>query len=72
METTLGERLVLFRKRAGLTQRQLAQKIDCAQSDLWRIESGTVQDPHWSRMVALAEALDVSLDALAGKKGCTQ
>ena len=63
---TLGERLALIRKRRKLTQRQLAETIGCQQSDIHRLEAGLVSDPHTSRLVALAQALQVSTDWLVG------
>jgi transcriptional regulator with XRE-family HTH domain len=63
---TFGERLALIRKRRKLTQRQLAECMGCQQSDIHRLESGLVIDPHMSRLVALAQALQVSTDWLAG------
>src|SRR3989442_3270609 len=63
---TFGERLALIRKRRKLTQRQLAECIGCQQSDIHRLESGLVTDPHMSRLVALAQALQVSTDWLSG------
>jgi transcriptional regulator with XRE-family HTH domain len=66
-----GERLALIRKRRKLTQRQLAEHIGCQQSDIHRLESGLVTDPHMSRLVALAQALQVSTDWLAGLRDLT-
>ena len=63
---TLGERLTLIRKRHRMTQRALAERIGCQQSDIHRLEAGLVTDPHMSRLVALAQALQVSTDWLAG------
>ena len=68
---TFGERLALIRKRRKLTQRQLAAYIGCQQSDIHRLESGLVTDPHMSRLVALAQALQVSTDWLAGLRELT-
>jgi transcriptional regulator with XRE-family HTH domain len=68
---TFGERLALIRKRHKLTQRQLAEHIGCQQSDIHRLESGLVTDPHMSRLVALAQALQVSTDWLAGLRDLT-
>ena len=68
---TFGERLALIRKRRKLTQRQLAEGIGCQQSDIHRLESGLVTDPHMSRLVALAQALQVSTDWLAGLRDLT-
>jgi transcriptional regulator with XRE-family HTH domain len=63
---TFGERLALIRKRRKMTQRQLAERIGCQPSDIHRLESGLVRDPHMSRLVALAQALQVSTDWLSG------
>jgi len=63
---TFGERLALIRKRRKMTQRGLAECIGCQQSDIYRLESGLVSDPHMSRLVALAQALKVSTDWLTG------
>src|SRR5262245_18981590 len=63
---TFGERLALIRKRRKLTQRKLAECIRCQQSDIHRLESGLVTDPHMSLLVALAQALQVSTDWLPG------
>jgi len=68
---TFGERLALIRKRHKLTQRQLAERIGCQQSDIHRLESGLVSDPHMSRLVALAQALQVSTDWLSGLRDTT-
>ena len=68
---TLGERLALIRKRRKMTQRQLAEHIGCQQSDIHRLESGLVSDPHMSRLVALAQALQVSTDWLSGLRDTT-
>src|SRR2546422_2824905 len=68
---TFGERLALIRKRRKLTQRQLAEHIGCQQSDIHRLESGLVTDPHMSRLVALAQALQVSTDWLSGLRDMT-
>ena len=61
-----GERLALMRKRRNMTQRHLAECIGCQQSDIYRLESGLVNDPHMSRLVAIAQALQISTDWLVG------
>ena len=59
-----AERLLLARRRKGLTQRALAAMLGIAPSDIHRMERGIVLDPHASRIVALAEVLDVTTDYL--------
>src|SRR5262249_54169257 len=65
---SFGERLALIRRRRGLTQTELAARLGCSQTDIHRMETGVVQDPHMSRLMALAQALGISMDWLAGFK----
>jgi transcriptional regulator with XRE-family HTH domain len=53
---------------AGLTQQELASKAGLSISGLVQIELGTVPDPRVSTLRALAKALGVSLDELAGEE----
>jgi transcriptional regulator with XRE-family HTH domain len=68
---TLGERIALLRRRQHLTQRQLASAIGVAQTEIVRLETGLVKDPHASRIIALAQALRVSSDWLLGLRDIT-
>jgi len=68
---TLGERISLLRRRRALTQHQLAQRIGVAQSEIHRLETGLVKDPHFSRIIALAKALQVTTDWLGGLRDLT-
>ncbi len=61
--TYLGERLRDLRERAGLSQRELAQRAGIAPSTLSEIESGAYI-PNLRVTVALAEALGVPLESL--------
>jgi len=65
----LGEIVRRIRKSKDLTQQQVADILGIQQSDIHRIERGLVQNPHWLRVVAIADALEVSLDQLAGRGG---
>ena len=49
------------RRRAGLTQRQLATRAGVSQAAVARIESGEV-DPSWRRVVELVRACGFDLD----------
>lgn len=62
----LGQRIVAFRERAGLSQQQLADKINVNQQTVayWERRSISVRSEHIS---ALADALGVSVDQLLGK-----
>lgn len=63
---SLGERILLMRRRRQMTQAQLGARLGVGQSEIHRLEAGIVQDPHGSRIRALAQALRVSTDWLLG------
>jgi transcriptional regulator with XRE-family HTH domain len=52
-----------FRKRAGISQEDLAYESGVTISALSRIERG-LSNPTWSSVRALARALDVEMDEL--------
>ena len=54
------------RKCKGLTQRELAEKMGCTQTDVSRWESGSVQ-PSPPTLEKLAEVLECPVDWLAGQ-----
>ena len=60
--TVPGDLLRFARTRAGLTQRQLAQRARTAQSVVARIESGATS-PSWETLSRLLEAAGFALDA---------
>jgi len=62
---TLGQRVIKMRKKMGLTQQQLGQKISVNQSTIQRIEKGTHKGS--THIVELAKALDVTPEWLLGK-----
>ena len=72
MAFVLPIRLLIYRRRLGLTQRQLAERAGVNHVTIARIERG--QMPHVSVdvLVRLAEALEASLDALVGRIDETQ
>lgn len=55
-----------YRKKLGLSQDGLARKADIPYSSLLKIENGN--DPRVSSLIKIADALNVSLDDLAGRK----
>jgi len=63
----LGERLLIARRRRGLTQRALAAATGVNYVTIARVERG--QMPHVSVdvLVRLADVLEVSLDVLTGR-----
>ena len=55
------------RVRAGLTQRELAIRVGCAQSEISRIEHGE-RSISVDRLQQLASALNVPVAALLGER----
>jgi transcriptional regulator with XRE-family HTH domain len=58
--TEVGDQLKRLRRRAMLTQEQLAKKSGVGITTINRIETGAVEDPHFSTLRKLAEALEIS------------
>ena len=50
--------------RKGLTMRALAALVECAPSDIYRMEKGHVLTPSADRLARLAQALGVTMDVL--------
>ena len=59
----LGKRIQELRKQIGLTQAQLATKIEVSHTQLTRYESKNIQPPA-DVLQRLAEVFDVSIDYL--------
>ena len=60
-----GHRIAQARKRAGLTQQELAEKVDVNRVSIARVEAGT-RAPSMALALRIAEALDESLSMLFG------
>jgi transcriptional regulator with XRE-family HTH domain len=61
----LAERIKSARRSAGITQRQLAEKLAVSAGAVGRWETGAV--PATEHLAALSDVLGVSLDGLLGK-----
>ena len=59
------------RKKAGLTQEQVAIALNTHQYQIYKYESGK-QDLTLTRAIELADLYQVSLDELAGRHNPTQ
>ena len=59
-----GMRIRYFRKKAGLTQKELAEKIGLSDSALRNYELGN-RKPDWETLTCIADALQVSYYALS-------
>jgi transcriptional regulator with XRE-family HTH domain len=64
-DTTIGERVMLMRRRRGLSQRDLAAMAEMSPTTLNRLEQG-LQSVYAERLATLARLLDVSADYLLG------
>jgi len=63
-EKTLGNRLQLARKRAGLTQQELCQKAGLSYSTLAKIERGAIRTPSVFTVANIAAATGASIEEL--------
>lgn len=63
-EKTLGKRLQLARKRAGLTQQELCQKAGLSYSTLAKIERGAIRTPSVFTVANIAAVTGASLEEL--------
>jgi transcriptional regulator with XRE-family HTH domain len=68
MKLTIGQRIKIARIRHRITQVRLAEQIGISTTALSQIENGETTDPRMSTLIALADALQVSMDYLAGRK----
>src|SRR5712691_2107294 len=64
-DPTIGERVMLMRRRRGLTQQDLATRAQMSKTALNRLENG-LQSVYVERLATLARILDVSADYLLG------
>ena len=56
----VGEAVRFYRKRAGITQKQLARRAEIAPTSVVRLETGEVRQPRYGTLIKLAEALQVN------------
>lgn len=68
---TLGERIKYHRKRLGLTQEELAQRMGVSAQAVSKWENN-LSCPDISILPELAEVFDISLDELLGRENGTQ
>ena len=64
----LGQNIAIYRKEAGLTQEQLAEKCQVSRQAVTKWESG-ISEPSLEKIICLSEIFSVSIDTLLnGKK----
>jgi predicted transcriptional regulator len=69
MLTTASEKIILHRRRLGLTQSELARAAGISQGCLSRIERTGVQDTTVRVVEAIARALGLGVNDLVGGHG---
>lgn len=67
MSVQIGENLKNLRKSMGLTQQQVADKLNISRVNYTRYETNA-SNPDFQTLVALADFYDVSLDLIFGRK----
>jgi transcriptional regulator with XRE-family HTH domain len=63
-QPTLGKAIRALRKGSSLSQEELAERSALEPAEIAQIESGAA-DPAWGDVRRIAQALEVSLEALA-------
>jgi transcriptional regulator with XRE-family HTH domain len=56
----IGEAIRFYRRRAGITQEELARRAEIAPTSVVRLETGEVRQPRYGTLMKLAGALQVS------------
>src|SRR5215211_3251598 len=64
---TIGQTVRERRRARGLSQEQLGQRVGVTLSAIQRLESGRIQDPHYSTLSGIARALDTTVAELTGE-----
>ena len=67
MKQTFGERLRVIRKRRGMTQGDLAQRLGVTVQTVVRYESLRLEEMRPNRVAEIAEALQVDQSELTGE-----
>ncbi len=65
----LAENIRKIRKRRGLSQEKLARLADISNNTLVKIEMRMAKAPTIITVTKIADALEVSIDELVGRKG---
>jgi transcriptional regulator with XRE-family HTH domain len=63
-----SKKLKQLRKKSGWSQQKLAEKAGLSYNVITKIEQGAAKNPNIQTMIKLANAFEISLDELAGRK----
>ncbi|NMA67348.1 MAG: helix-turn-helix transcriptional regulator, partial [Clostridiaceae bacterium] len=66
---TFSEKLQLLRKNRGLTQEEMAERLDVSRQAVAKWESGQVY-PDISNLIQISNLLNVSIDFLVRDQKC--
>ena len=66
--TNLGKRIKELRSKSNISQDQLAKKADIPFSTLVKIEAGYTPNPSMETLIKIADAFQVTIDELIGRK----
>ena len=64
----INEQIKYFRKKAGFSQQKLANLADLSITAITNLEQGVAQQPTIQTMIKIADALNISIDELVGRK----
>jgi transcriptional regulator with XRE-family HTH domain len=68
MTEQLGDRIRKARLRFGISQAELSRRIGISKQAMYQIENNITPDPGVLKVKAVADVLNVSVDALLGRK----
>ncbi len=63
-----GKKLKELRKKSGWSQQKLAEKAGLSYNVITKVEQGAAKNPNIKTMIKLADAFEISLDELVGRK----
>jgi len=63
-----SKKLKQLRKKSGWSQQKLAEKAGLSYNVITKIEQGAAKNPNIQTMIKLADAFQISLDELVGRK----
>lgn len=64
----IAKRLKELRKKSGWSQQKLAEKAGLSYNTITKIEQGAATKPTIQTMIKIADAFQISIDELVGRK----
>lgn len=66
MSDKIAEKIRCLRRDKGLTLQQVADKVGISHSSIWNIENGVCRNVSMQRLMKIADALGVKVEAILG------